>query len=541
MKKLFFVIGFLLLFGNAYSQYNLVWYRNQQNLFHLNENPSNKSLTIDSLENIYTVYYSIDSANIVQLITTKYSYSGEHIWSRTHGIKIGSGIGDYPCLIKKLHNNKIAVLYNFIDENNHNKIGLLIYDADGLLIYNTKYKINSNEDSFVNQFDIDKSDNIYITGYSNGGYSKFITLKFNSSCNLLWEKIFAEPSQGFDIVTDSLGNVYICGAADTNSLLKTYMMTVKYDNSGVLKWRKFYGYQNSGVSGLDQATQIKLDDSLNVIIGGSCFTNSYFQTLAKYKPNGELCWVKLNTSMMGTCNITTDSKCNIYVSGYREGLPGYILKYSPGGILKTTFSSSTDYVHIIKYFKGKYLYSAGNKLRGTITQRDFYFSLLDTNLNTVESHTLSIDSSTSNHYSSMEVDLKGNVFLSGVCYYENIYPPHYEFTTVKLSQPVGIQNISNKIPDRYSLSQNYPNPFNPNTIIRFQIKGMSSPHVLGGDLITLKIYDILGKEVATPVNEKLQPGEYEVTFDGSGLTSGIYFYRLTCGDFTQTKRMLLIK
>ncbi|MEI7485521.1 MAG: T9SS type A sorting domain-containing protein, partial [Ignavibacteriota bacterium] len=94
----------------------------------------------------------------------------------------------------------------------------------------------------------------------------------------------------------------------------------------------------------------------------------------------------------------------------------------------------------------------------------------------------------------------------------------------------------------YSLSQNYPNPFNPSTVIRFGIpKSVSSPRVLGGDLVQLKVYDITGREVQTLVNEKLQPGSYEVLFDGSRLTSGVYFYRITADNFIMTKKMLYIK
>jgi hypothetical protein len=98
---------------------------------------------------------------------------------------------------------------------------------------------------------------------------------------------------------------------------------------------------------------------------------------------------------------------------------------------------------------------------------------------------------------------------------------------------VGINSISNNIPDKYALYQNYPNPFNPTTIIRFQIKDLR--------LVTIKAYDILGKEVVTLVNDKLKAGEYEVTFDGSMLPSGVYFYKLQAGDFTETKKMLMIK
>ncbi|MBM4159266.1 MAG: T9SS type A sorting domain-containing protein [Ignavibacteria bacterium] len=98
---------------------------------------------------------------------------------------------------------------------------------------------------------------------------------------------------------------------------------------------------------------------------------------------------------------------------------------------------------------------------------------------------------------------------------------------------IGIQNISSEIPDKYSLSQNYPNPFNPLTKIRFAIPK--------NEIVTLKIYDLLGREAAILVNEKLQSGAYETTFDASSLPSGVYFYKLKTNTYSDTKKMILIK
>ncbi|MEO8512143.1 MAG: T9SS type A sorting domain-containing protein, partial [Ignavibacteria bacterium] len=95
----------------------------------------------------------------------------------------------------------------------------------------------------------------------------------------------------------------------------------------------------------------------------------------------------------------------------------------------------------------------------------------------------------------------------------------------------GIQTI--EIPNYYSLSQNYPNPFNPSTSIKFTMPQ--------GDNVKLVIFDILGREVKTLVNEFRNAGSYEVNFDASSLSSGAYFYRLEAGEFTQTKKMLLVK
>ncbi len=97
----------------------------------------------------------------------------------------------------------------------------------------------------------------------------------------------------------------------------------------------------------------------------------------------------------------------------------------------------------------------------------------------------------------------------------------------------GIQPISTEIPKQFSLSQNYPNPFNPMTKLKFQMSK--------GAFAKLTVFDVLGREVATLVNEQLQPGTYEVDFDGSNLPSGVYYYKLETETFTETKKMVLIK
>ena len=94
------------------------------------------------------------------------------------------------------------------------------------------------------------------------------------------------------------------------------------------------------------------------------------------------------------------------------------------------------------------------------------------------------------------------------------------------------------IPTKASLSQNYPNPFNPTTKIKYAVPSVGTSLM---KFVQLKIYDVMGEEIATLVNEKKPAGEYEVEFDGSKLPSGVYLYRLKAGGFTQTKKMVLIK
>lgn len=102
-----------------------------------------------------------------------------------------------------------------------------------------------------------------------------------------------------------------------------------------------------------------------------------------------------------------------------------------------------------------------------------------------------------------------------------------------LSESTGINFISSEIPSNYSLFQNYPNPFNPSTNIKYQISKNS--------FVILKVYDLLGREISTLVNELQKAGVYEIQFSNSGLTSGIYFYRMQAGNYSETKKMVYIK
>jgi photosystem II stability/assembly factor-like uncharacterized protein len=109
-------------------------------------------------------------------------------------------------------------------------------------------------------------------------------------------------------------------------------------------------------------------------------------------------------------------------------------------------------------------------------------------------------------------------------------------TIAELAVPVGKATSIQpepEIPTEIALMQNYPNPFNPKTRIRYQVSGVSD--------VKLAVYDILGREVAVLVDEKKTSGNYQVEFDGTKLSSGVYFYRLTAGDYVETQRMMLVR
>jgi hypothetical protein len=112
-------------------------------------------------------------------------------------------------------------------------------------------------------------------------------------------------------------------------------------------------------------------------------------------------------------------------------------------------------------------------------------------------------------------------------------------TIVSVDDEISIQ------PKEYSLFQNYPNPFNPSTVIRYTVPNVTLGGVEGSRVI-LKIYDVLGREIKTLVNQEQTSGVYEVIWNGDNelgnkVSTGVYFYRIDAGDFVQTKKMMLIK
>jgi hypothetical protein len=104
---------------------------------------------------------------------------------------------------------------------------------------------------------------------------------------------------------------------------------------------------------------------------------------------------------------------------------------------------------------------------------------------------------------------------------------------IRTNGTTGVDDENNGIPQQFALLQNYPNPFNPMTHFQFSIANLQ--------MVSLKIYDVLGKEVAILVNEVKQPGNYNISWNADGLASGVYLYRLTAGSVVETKKLILLR
>ena len=208
-----------------------------------------------------------------------------------------------------------------------------------------------------------------------------------------------------------------------------------------------------------------------------------------------------------------------------EDIPGseyYIYEDSTGDKIKTVYleplgGGGSEYIFIIEsrdtasYFNYA-IEDYSDTSRGTIT---FMFDSVVVEPNTTAICSLNTNSPTP----ILEVDLNGDLTI------DTTYIP------VVITAVENVENQELQLPKEYSLSQNYPNPFNPTTTIKYYI-----PNSV---VVKLIIYDLLGKEVKTLVNDFQQRGEHSIKFDGSSLSSGVYFYCLRAGDFMQTKKLML--
>jgi len=140
-----------------------------------------------------------------------------------------------------------------------------------------------------------------------------------------------------------------------------------------------------------------------------------------------------------------------------------------------------------------------------------------------------------NSWSSINDGLPNNTEVYSIVFTDN-YAVVGTYSNCAYRRPksqVDVKNNITKVPNNCCLNQNYPNPFNPKTNIKYEIKSYG--------FVTLKLFDIQGKELETLVSEKQSPGFYELLFDGTEYSSGLYFYKIQTGNYIQTKKMILIK
>lgn len=369
------------------------------------------------------------------------------------------------------------------------------YNFSGIEQWSSRYNGPGNGSDYVSSIAVDGSGNVFVTGWSWGTGTSwdYATIKYNALGVQQWESRYNQPGNNGafanSIAVDDLGNVYITGSSYDSAKNLDYT-TIKYNTAGVQQW--ISKYDGSGnIYSYDLALSLAVDGSGNVYLTGESegIGTGYDYATIKYNSSGVQQWSsRYNGPGNGydrASSLAVDSSGNVYVTGFSIG-SGTVDDYA------TIKYNSSGVQQWIQRYNGP-----GNS---------------------------------TDVANSIAVDVSGNVYVTG---YSHGSGTAVDYATIKYSQLVGFQPISSEIPDMFSLSQNYPNPFNPSTNINFSIPKSS--------FVTLKVFNIMGKEISRLVNENLSPGVYSFDFNAEDLASGIYFYKLTAGEFSEVKKMTMLK
>ncbi len=490
---------------------------------------------------------SITSAGMGDIFVAKYNMNGVLIWVKQAG-GVGDDFAGNEVSVDNFDNIVITGSFEstaIFDSDTVTSLGskdifIAKYDAQGNLLW----VISAGGASWDSGIGIsnDNDDNCIVTGYYHGnvsfgdttisglGSGDIFLAKYDLQGNFVWVKQAggAEDELGFNVKSDDNNNYTVVGSfygeatfGDTTLVSRgSYdIFIAKYDLNGNLLW-----LNQAGGSSWEDAISVVIDNEGNniltgwfsgvAIFGDSTLTsNESFQMFcAKYDVSGNFIWAKqtFNGSFSAAQgrDITTDVFGNIYITGYFGGSITFgdttLTGSDTGTIFTAGYNKNGDF-NWVKPAIGAAGWGLGvsiDKLGDCIVTGQFsgetFFG--DTSLTSLG-----------------EVDI---------------------FITKILSS--GVNSIENTTPYplNVDLSQNYPNPFNPSTTIIYQIPSNGN--------VTLKIYDILGREVTTLIDEFKTVGRYEVNFNAATLASGVYFYRIVAeGDngssFNEVKSMVLTK
>ncbi len=402
---------------------------------------------------------------------------------------------------------------------------------------------------------IDNNDYIYIAGSLSSpgspgmGFTSFTVTKMrpHSPFGIIFSKNYyshntpsTEACKVFDFKLDSLGNYYLTGRNRLNSSQQWGFTTIKCDSGGTMLWSDFY---NGSAGNMDSAQSLAIDKSLNVIVAGNV-TNTITGSdivIIKYDVDGNIIWERVHDYQNGVDllqDMSIDDNSNIIITGSRgigESKDITTIMYDSLGnvIWERVYNGNADKNDMpneILLDKYNDIYVGGSSIEDTAHGSDFLILKYDINGDLLWK--LNYNDTVNNKddlLKSMKFDKSRGMVLSGT---SERASGKVDIITMKYDNVVYVKNNSETITS-FHLSQNYPNPFNPSTKIKFDIPK--------GSLVKLKIYDMLGREVAELVNDKLNPGTYEYEWNGVNLPSGVYFYKLESENFIETKRMVLVK
>jgi hypothetical protein len=537
--------------SDSISQVNKEWvnrYNGSANSFDIVN-----TMFLDDNSNVYVTGNSYNLNTQQDITVIKYNTKGEQIWVKNFDSGLNSI--DLVNAASLLDNRFIFLAGTFVNAVSISKALIIKMDSSGNIEW-----INFFEDSlYISSSGIDIKNDIHgnsfalISARNPAGKYNIILLKMDPFGNIVWKRQFDENELNYTpsgIVLDGKGDCYISSSVQ-NINGYTDIITLKYSSGGNFIYKRVY----PGISNTD-SRPVSIISTLNneiVVTGVTYSLQSHFDIVTlKYNPAGDLLWNRIfngsGNNLDYPYDLTSDATGNIYITGSSRSDSSLgsedivILKYDADGnpVVSSTYNGKaggSDIGFSIALDDDNNIYIGGSTDRGNF-QMIFATLKFDPagNFNWIQTY---YDSNTPEDFIyKIALNKEREIFVTGISFNSET---DYDFTTIKYSQSVGIQSNNEFIPEKYELFQNYPNPFNPTTNIGFQIP------VFG--FVTLKVFDIAGKEIATLVNQNLEAGEYSYKFSiynplalaGYHLGSGVYFYQLSAGNFIDTKKFILLK
>ena len=439
------------------------------------------------------------------------------------------------------------------DRDGNNEIYYTKLDNGGNTLIDDMRLTNDNAGSDFPFIKLDSSDNVHIIWRdSRNGSPEIYYIKLDNDGNVLVDSTRitygSNTSSGHDLIIDSYDYLHIGWVDHRDGNAEIYYS--KLDNNG----NPIVGATRiTMASGDSWWPYLDVDNDGNVQIAWYDTRNG----------NGELYYTKLDNNgntlvddtrltfsggAYGAPTLEVDNSNNIHIV-WPDNRNGYGALYYTK-LDKDGNTLIDDTLITISNGGGGYLADIDNEGNDHITWPDnrdgndeiYYCKLDNDGSKIVEDTRLTFDNAESWH-PRLYVDNNQSIHII----WDDNRDGNLEIYYKKGAIITDVDEESDIIPTKYSIKQNYPNPFNPVTTIEYTIPTSPYPTPYQGEgtrerfFVTLKVYDVLGNEIATLINEEKQPGTYSVQFDGAGLSSGVYFYTLTAGNFVESKKMTLMK
>ncbi len=446
------------------------------------------AIAVDGDGNYYVTGQSSGLGTSYDYATIKYSPAGLELWVARYNsawdVATALAVDAAGNVYVTGHSQGLGTDYDY---------ATVKYNAAGAQQWVSRYNGPVNRADYATGLAVDTAGNVYVIGYSwvSSSDYDYVTVKYNTLGVEQWVAQYKGPGNGPDgaaaLAVDAAGNVYVTGGSQGSGTAYDYA-TIKYNAAGAEQWIARY---NGPVNNGDYATALSLDDNGSVYVTGSSDgvgTRDDYTTI-KYNSAGTEQWVARYNGPVNNGDFATalslDNNGNVYVTGWSLGSSMFYdyatVKYNSNGVEQW-----------VARYNGP-----GN---------------------------------TDDKALALAVDANSNVYVTGRSYGTgwSIY------TTIKYTQSlVSVEEKETSQPTTYLLSQNYPNPFNPATTITFSLPRPGH--------ITLQIFNTLGKEITTLINQKLNAGQHRVIWEAKELASGIYFYRLQSEGKVLTRKMILMR